>query len=122
MRETGTTSTCKIRHICLQVTSLDSLLVDECEKVHAHNLHGADAAALRATRAQFFPDGELDDGGGAIPPLAAGLLASDGTEGGAEAAARADGVADGAPLAAAMGGVLPFADYLKVRTEPFAPV
>ena len=41
-----------------QVTNLDSLLVDEKEKVHAQNLHGADAEGLKRTRDHFFPHGE----------------------------------------------------------------
>lgn len=41
-----------------QVTNLDSLLVDEKEKVHAQNLHGADAEGLKHTRDYYFPHGK----------------------------------------------------------------
>jgi hypothetical protein len=113
------------------VSALDSVTVDEREKVAAQNLHGADAAALKVTRAAAFPRGELDDGGGALPPIAAGLLASDGSKdwmrvdasgksqaGAGEGArlARADGVAAGVPAAVARAGVLALGDFLKARS------
>ncbi len=41
-------------------------------QVLAANMHGADAEGLRLIRRKYFPNGELDDGGGAVPPLAAG--------------------------------------------------
>ncbi len=46
-----------------------------CPQVLAANMHGADAEGLRLIRRKYFPNGELDDGGGAIPPLAAGACA-----------------------------------------------
>jgi hypothetical protein len=103
-----------------QVTSLDSLLVDEKEKVHAQNLHGADAAGLKRTRDFFFPHGELDDGGGAIPPIAAGLLPDHGTatvpnSTGPEDFSTIDSLVDALPLSAVAAGVLVFGDFLQVR-------
>lgn len=104
-----------------QVTLLDSLLVDEREKVHAKNLHGADADALKATRDRHFPRGELDDGGGAIPPIAAGLLPSDGRDGSPGATPEdftlVDVVVDAMPLETIEypEGVLGFADWLEAR-------
>ena len=108
-------------HLLPQVTSLDAVRVDEREKVHAQNLHGAEAAALKATRDALFPHGELDDGGGAVPPMAAGLLPSDGREcaSGAERPenfASLDAFVDGIPASAISSGVLTFADLLRVRT------
>lgn len=107
-------------HLLPQVTSLDAVRVDEREKVHAQNLHGAKAAALKATRDALFPRGELDDGGGAMPPMAAGLLPSNGRECPAKAAgpedfASLDAFVDGIPAAAISSGVLTFADLLRVR-------
>ena len=55
-----------------QVISLNGLPVESKEKVHAANMHSADAEALRLIRRKYFPTGELDDGGGAIPPASAG--------------------------------------------------
>ncbi len=52
-------------------------------------MHGSDAEALRAIRRRHFPNGELDDGGGAIPPPSAGLVASCAEEEVADAAAVA---------------------------------
>lgn len=55
-----------------QMSHMDDMPVDAQDKVMAANMHGADAEPLRAARRKFFPNGELDDGGGAIPPMAAG--------------------------------------------------
>lgn len=103
-----------------QVTNLDGLLVDEKEKVHAQNLHGADAEGLKRTRDHHFPWGELDDGGGAIPPIAAGLLPDHGSgtipnSCGSEDFARIDALVDALPLSTVAGGVLVLGDYLQVR-------
>jgi Leucine-rich repeat len=103
-----------------QVTNLDSLLVDEKEKVHAQNLHGGDAEGLKRTRDYYFPHGELDDGGGAIPPIAAGLLPDHGSgtipnSSGPEDFARIDTLVDALPLSAMAEGVLAFGDILQVR-------
>jgi hypothetical protein len=51
---------------------LDGSPVGADERVEAGNMHGADAQGLVGIRRRFFPQGELDDGGGAIPPTAAG--------------------------------------------------
>ena len=59
-----------------QVTLLNGIEVSHKEKVISANMHGADSEALRIIRRRFFPNGEIDDGGGAIPPAAAGLVAS----------------------------------------------
>lgn len=64
---------------------LDGQPVEAKEKVLAANMHGADAEGLRLIRRRYFPNGELDDGGGALPPTSAGLIAStaeEETEGG----------------------------------------
>lgn len=102
-----------------QVTNLDGLLVDEREKVHAQNLHGADAEGLKQTRDHYFPHGELDDGGGAIPPIAAGLLPDHGSgtiphSSGPEDFARIDSLVDELSLSTASEGVLVFGDFLQV--------
>ncbi len=52
---------------------LNGLPVSAEDKVSAANMHGEDAAALAAIRRKYFPNGELDDGGGAIPPTSAGM-------------------------------------------------
>jgi Leucine-rich repeat len=103
-----------------QVTNLDSLLVDEKEKVHAQNLHGADAEGLKSIRDKYFPFGELDDGGGAIPPIAAGLLPDDGSASipdsdGPEDFSRIDNFVDALPLTCVADGIVAFADFLQVR-------
>ncbi|EFJ49288.1 hypothetical protein VOLCADRAFT_90064 [Volvox carteri f. nagariensis] len=67
-------------HLLPQVIMLDGVAVDSKEKVLAANMHGADAEGLRLIRRKYFPNGELADGGGAIPPLAAGLVASQAEE------------------------------------------
>ncbi|GLI64974.1 hypothetical protein VaNZ11_008382 [Volvox africanus] len=67
-------------HVLPQVIMLDGVAVDSKEKVLAANMHGADAEGLRLIRRKYFPNGELADGGGAIPPLAAGLVASQAEE------------------------------------------
>lgn len=87
----------------MQVFTLDQQLVDEKEKVHARNLHGWDADGLKKIRDHHFPNGELDDGGGAIPPIAAGLLACPGTAwppgtSDPEDFASVDAVSDGMPV------------------------
>lgn len=63
--------------------------------------------------------GELDDGGGAIPPIAAGLLPDHG--GGAipgscgpEDFTRIDTLVDASPLSSVAEGVLAFGDLLQV--------
>lgn len=103
-----------------QVTNLDSLLVDEKEKVHAQNLHGADAEGLKSIRDRHFPLGELDDGGGAIPPIAAGLLPDTGSAAipdsdGPEDFSRIDSFIDALPLTCIADGLVAFADFLQVR-------
>lgn len=105
-----------------QVASLDNVRVDEREKVHALNLHGADAGGLKAVRERYFARGELDDGGGAIPPMAAGLLPSAGEEvppGGKspEDFGHVDALVDSVPLSALASGLLTFADFLQVRPQ-----
>lgn len=59
-------------HLLPRVGVLDGVPVGAAERVAAGDMHGAHAAALRGVRARWFPQGELDDGGGAIPPAAAG--------------------------------------------------
>lgn len=44
------------------------------ENVDAGNMVGAATDGLVFIRRQFFPKGELEDGGGAVPPTAAGKL------------------------------------------------
>lgn len=63
--------------------------------------------------------GELDDGGGAIPPIAAGLLPDHGggtipDSSGPEDFTRIDALVDSLPLSAVAGGVLAFGDFLQV--------
>jgi hypothetical protein len=110
-----------------QVINLDGLLVDEREKVHAQNLHGADAEGLKRTRDHYFPHGELDDGGGAIPPIAAGLLPDQGrgivsNSSGPEDFARIDALVDALPLSSMAEGVRAFADILQVRLPLYCTV
>jgi hypothetical protein len=88
-------------------------------QVHASNLHGADAPALKAIRDRHFPHGELDDGGGAIPPMAAGLLPSDGRDAHPigshpEDFGRIDAFVDCIPASLIEAGVLVFADHIQV--------
>jgi hypothetical protein len=61
--------------------SLGPQTVSSNEKVYAANMHGDDFYATRAIRQTHFPEGELDDGGNAEPPLCVMLPASDGTDG-----------------------------------------
>jgi len=49
------------------------------EKVDAGNMLGASTDGLVIIRRHFFPHGELPDGGGAVPPTAAGVLCGNGT-------------------------------------------
>lgn len=60
----------------MQVSLLNGAAVSYIEKVDAANMAGAEAEGLMAIRKQYFPQGELDDGGGAVPPTAAGMLAA----------------------------------------------
>ncbi|KAG1668378.1 hypothetical protein FOA52_004887 [Chlamydomonas sp. UWO 241] len=66
------------------VSTLDGVAVSAKEKVLSANMHGADAEARRTIRRRFFPNGELDDGGGAVLPTAAGLSVSRAEEEGAD--------------------------------------
>lgn len=59
-------------HFLPQITILNTQKVSAKEKVLGANLHGANAEEQRLIRRKWFPDGELDDGGGAIPPTSAG--------------------------------------------------
>lgn len=56
--------------------TLNDAAISHVEKVDAANMAGAAADGLLAIRKHFFPDGELDDGGGAVPPTAAGTEAT----------------------------------------------
>jgi hypothetical protein len=56
----------------LQVSLLNGTAVSSTEKVDAANMAGAAAEGLLAIRRHYFAAGELDDGGGAVPPTAAG--------------------------------------------------
>lgn len=49
------------------------------EKVDAGNMVGASTDGLVIIRRHFFPHGELPDGGGAVPPTAAGTPCGDGS-------------------------------------------
>lgn len=57
-----------------QVSLLNGAAVSSTEKVDAANMAGAAAEGLLAIRRQHFAAGELDDGGGAVPPTAAGAF------------------------------------------------
>lgn len=59
-------------HLLPQLLTLDGALVTPAERTAAASMHGAEADALLAIRRRCFPRGELDDGGGAVPPYAAG--------------------------------------------------
>lgn len=61
-------------HLLPQLRALDGAPVTPAERLAAANMHGAEAEGLSAIRRKHFPDGELDDGGGAIPPTAAGAV------------------------------------------------
>ncbi|KAL6759074.1 hypothetical protein V8C86DRAFT_2581696, partial [Haematococcus lacustris] len=63
-------------HMLPQVALLNGQPVAPKDKVRAGIMHGSDAEALRTIRRRHFPAGELDDGGGALPPASAGLVAS----------------------------------------------
>uniref|UniRef100_A0A061QPX4 Leucine-rich repeat and guanylate kinase domain-containing protein n=1 Tax=Tetraselmis sp. GSL018 TaxID=582737 RepID=A0A061QPX4_9CHLO len=65
-----------IVYLMPQLFVLNDEEVLPAEKVQSLNLHGADAEVLKQIRRKHFPDGELDDGGGAIVPVSAGLLAA----------------------------------------------
>lgn len=54
---------------------LNGSAVSSEEKVDAANMAGAAAEGLLAIRQHYFVAGELDDGGGAVPPTAAGEAA-----------------------------------------------
>lgn len=56
----------------MQLQQLDGVQVTLEEKVEAGNMVGAAADGLVSIRRRFFPKGELEDGGGAVPPTAAG--------------------------------------------------
>lgn len=58
--------------LLLQLQQLDGLEVSVGEKVDAGNMVGAATDGLVLIRRRFFPQGELEDGGGAVPPTAAG--------------------------------------------------
>jgi hypothetical protein len=58
--------------LCAQLQQLNGVEVAIVEKVDAGNLVGGATDGLVAIRKQFFPQGELEDGGGALPPTAAG--------------------------------------------------
>jgi hypothetical protein len=60
----------------LQLQQLDGVEVAVGEKVEVSNLVGAATDELVLIRKHFFPHGELEDGGGAIPPTAAGVGSS----------------------------------------------
>ena len=64
--------------ILTQLSILDNSKVSVQEKVEAQNLHGADIEALESIRNKYFPNGELDDGGNANPPVSAQLKAFEG--------------------------------------------
>ena len=67
-----------VLNILPTLVSLDGVAASAEEKVHAFNLHGVDNQALKSIRQRFFPDGELDDGGGAnLPPTASLVTFSD---------------------------------------------
>lgn len=57
---------------CVQLRQLNGVDVTVVEKVDAGNMVGAAADGLVLIRRQFFQHGELEDGGGAVPPTAAG--------------------------------------------------
>lgn len=56
----------------VQLQQLNGVEVTVVEKVDAGNMVGAATDGLVLIRRQFFPNGELEDGGGAVPPTAAG--------------------------------------------------
>lgn len=56
-------------HLLPQVSLLDGKAVTAKEKVLSSNMHGADAEGLRAIRRKYFPNGELDDGGGGLSKM-----------------------------------------------------
>jgi hypothetical protein len=58
--------------VSAQLQQLNGVKVAVVEKVDAANLVGGATDGLVAIRNQFFPYGELEDGGGAVPPTAAG--------------------------------------------------
>ena len=65
-------------HLLPQLGMLDDSQVSAEEKIKALNMQGADIQSLEAIRTKYFPEGELDDGGNAIPPLSAQLKAYEG--------------------------------------------
>ncbi|QDZ17520.1 leucine-rich repeat domain-containing protein [Chloropicon primus] len=64
--------------ILTQLAILNGEKICVQEKVEAQNLHGADIDDLEAIRRKYFPNGELDDGGNANPPVSAQLKAFEG--------------------------------------------
>jgi hypothetical protein len=58
-----------------QLRSLGGAPVTAAERLAAASLQGEGAEGLAAIRRRCFPGGELDDGGGAVPPTAAGAPA-----------------------------------------------
>lgn len=64
---------CIVFALCAQLQQLNGVEVAVVEKVDAANLVGGATDGLVAIRKQFFPNGELEDGGGAVPPTAAGI-------------------------------------------------
>jgi hypothetical protein len=65
-------------HLLPQLCSLGGAPVTPSERLAAAGLHGVGAGALAAVRRRWFPEGELDDGGGAPAPAAAGAPAREG--------------------------------------------
>lgn len=66
-----------VLHTCLlvvppQLRQLNGVEVTVVEKVDAGNMVGAATDGLVLIRRRFFPKGELEGGGGAVPPTAAG--------------------------------------------------
>jgi hypothetical protein len=59
-------------HLLTQLQRLNGAEVSVVDKAEAGNLVGAATDDLVGIRRQFFPQGELEDGGGAVPPTAAG--------------------------------------------------
>jgi hypothetical protein len=59
-------------HLLPQLLEVNGQPVAAGETVEAADMHGAEAGGLAAIRKRYFPNGELEDGGGAIPPTAAG--------------------------------------------------
>lgn len=56
----------------VQLRQLDGIEVSVVERVEANNMAGGATDGLMTIRHRYFPKGELEDGGGAVPPTAAG--------------------------------------------------